>query len=154
MTRKLDISARQITAICRGAAKAGCVAELVINGTVVRLVPEGSAAKARSLDDELDDEWQQFQERLEREEAEWKALVPGPRLNWREEKALAQLDRHGTGVVVGFEQIRGMGIDTAERLAARGFVEIRSRSPESLDACALTDAGLVVARKLAGSGRR
>ncbi|TIW62958.1 MAG: hypothetical protein E5V48_02530 [Mesorhizobium sp.] len=41
MTRSLAISARQITAICKGVAKAGFVAEVVINGIVVRLVPEG-----------------------------------------------------------------------------------------------------------------
>jgi hypothetical protein len=40
MTRKLAISARQVTAICKGAAKAGFVAELVIDDLVVRLVPD------------------------------------------------------------------------------------------------------------------
>jgi putative alpha-1,2-mannosidase len=48
MTRSLAISARQITAICKGVAKAGFVAEVVINGTVVRLVPEGGAQSAAS----------------------------------------------------------------------------------------------------------
>jgi hypothetical protein len=44
MTRKLAISARQVTAICKGAAKAGFVAELVIDDMVVRLIPDRGAA--------------------------------------------------------------------------------------------------------------
>lgn len=40
MARKLDLSARQVTALCKGAAKAGFVAEVIIGGVVVRLVPE------------------------------------------------------------------------------------------------------------------
>ncbi|QND57374.1 hypothetical protein [Mesorhizobium huakuii] len=56
MTRSLAISARQITAICKGAAKAGFVAEVIINGTIVRLVPQGSAQSAASpsVDERLD----------------------------------------------------------------------------------------------------
>lgn len=38
MPGKLDLTARQVTAICKGAAKAGFVAEVVIGGIVVRLV--------------------------------------------------------------------------------------------------------------------
>ncbi|WP_192180492.1 hypothetical protein [Mesorhizobium amorphae] len=52
MTRSLAISARQITAICKGVAKAGFVAEVVINGIVVRLVPEGRAKSAASLSED------------------------------------------------------------------------------------------------------
>jgi len=40
MTRSLAIAASQITAICKGAAKAGFIAEVIINGVTVRLVPE------------------------------------------------------------------------------------------------------------------
>jgi hypothetical protein len=40
MTRPLPLPARQVEAICKGAAKAGFVAELVIGKIVVRLVPE------------------------------------------------------------------------------------------------------------------
>ncbi|RWB98843.1 MAG: hypothetical protein EOQ56_19095 [Mesorhizobium sp.] len=39
MTRALAISSRQITAICKGASKAGFVAEVIIGGVTVRLVP-------------------------------------------------------------------------------------------------------------------
>lgn len=49
VTRSLAISARQITAICKGVAKVGFVAEVVINGIVVRLVPEGRAQSAASF---------------------------------------------------------------------------------------------------------
>ncbi|RWC32852.1 MAG: hypothetical protein EOS54_31755 [Mesorhizobium sp.] len=40
MRKPLAISQRQITAICKGAKAAGCIAELVIGGVIVRLVPD------------------------------------------------------------------------------------------------------------------
>lgn len=51
MTRSLAISARQVTAICKGAAKAGFVAELVINGVTVRLVPSDASKAAKDFDE-------------------------------------------------------------------------------------------------------
>jgi hypothetical protein len=41
--RPLDLTARQIRAIAKGARDAGCVAEVVIGKTVVRLIPEDRA---------------------------------------------------------------------------------------------------------------
>ncbi|WP_164743087.1 hypothetical protein [Mesorhizobium sp. Z1-4] len=38
--RSLDITQRQVTALCKGAAKAGYVAEVKIGNIVVRLIPE------------------------------------------------------------------------------------------------------------------
>lgn len=43
MTRKLDISARQVAAICRGAAKAGYAPIVQIGNTLVRLIPADTA---------------------------------------------------------------------------------------------------------------
>ncbi len=43
MTRPLPITARQVTAICKGAEKAGYVPLIEIGNTVVRLVPEDRA---------------------------------------------------------------------------------------------------------------
>lgn len=40
MSRPLAISQKQVTALCKGAAAAGFVAEVVIGGVVVRLVPD------------------------------------------------------------------------------------------------------------------
>lgn len=63
MTRGLALSARQITAICKGAAKAGFVAEIVVNGMVIRLVPEPQATKrtvASIVDDGLES-WDDYQ---------------------------------------------------------------------------------------------
>lgn len=40
MTKRLAISARQVTAICQGAAKAGFIPEIVIDGVTVRLLPQ------------------------------------------------------------------------------------------------------------------
>lgn len=68
VTRPLSISARQITAICKGAAKAGFVAEIIINGTLVRLVPEARASRpigatvAKELDEELEG-WDEYHRR-------------------------------------------------------------------------------------------
>lgn len=43
MTRALDISQRQITALCKGAAKAGYAPIVQIGKVFVRLVPEKHA---------------------------------------------------------------------------------------------------------------
>lgn len=40
MTRKLDMTAKQVQAICNGAEKAGFIPEIKIGNAVVRLVPE------------------------------------------------------------------------------------------------------------------
>ncbi|WP_287113552.1 hypothetical protein [Mesorhizobium sp.] len=40
MTKVLPLPARQVEAICKGAAKAGFVAELKIGNILVRLMPE------------------------------------------------------------------------------------------------------------------
>jgi hypothetical protein len=39
MNRPLDLTQRQVRALCEGAKKAGCVPEIVIGKTLVRLVP-------------------------------------------------------------------------------------------------------------------
>lgn len=43
MTRSLALTVRQVTAICKGAAKAGFVAEVKIGDVFVRLMPAGMA---------------------------------------------------------------------------------------------------------------
>lgn len=40
MTKRMSITSSQVAAICRGAAREGFVAELVIDGVTVRLLPE------------------------------------------------------------------------------------------------------------------
>lgn len=77
MTRSLALSARQITAICKGAAKAGCVAEIIVNGMVVRLVPEAQAAKPTraTVPNELDDELEGWDDYYRRQNNE--ATGPG-----------------------------------------------------------------------------
>jgi hypothetical protein len=41
--RPLDLTQRQVRALCEGARKAGCVAEVRIGKVVVRLIPEEHA---------------------------------------------------------------------------------------------------------------
>lgn len=43
MSRKLDITARQVTALCKGAARAGYAPLVQIGNTIVRLLPEEHA---------------------------------------------------------------------------------------------------------------
>lgn len=50
MTQPLAIPQRQVTAICRGAAKAGFVAEVKIGEVVVRLIPEDQAKNRDTVD--------------------------------------------------------------------------------------------------------
>lgn len=40
MTKRLDVTARQVTAICKGAEKAGHIPEIKIGNAFIRLVPE------------------------------------------------------------------------------------------------------------------
>jgi len=40
MTKRLDITARQVTAICEGAKKAGCTPEIKIGNAYIRLIPQ------------------------------------------------------------------------------------------------------------------
>lgn len=43
VTRKLELSARQVTALCKGASKAGYAPIVQIGNTLVRLLPEEHA---------------------------------------------------------------------------------------------------------------
>ncbi|RWE78102.1 hypothetical protein [Mesorhizobium sp.] len=64
MSKPIAITQRQITAICKGAARAGFIAEIIINGVVVRLVPEAHAAKLAGgpSESDLDDELESWDE--------------------------------------------------------------------------------------------
>jgi hypothetical protein len=55
MTRPLPITARQVTAICKGAEKAGYVPLIEIGNTVVRLIPAYRAIHPQA-DEPIDDE--------------------------------------------------------------------------------------------------
>lgn len=54
MTRALALPARQVTALCRGAAKAGHIAEVKIGDVVVRLVPIVNAQPSPKVDEDED----------------------------------------------------------------------------------------------------
>lgn len=185
MTRSLAISARQITAICKGAAKAGFVAEVVINGVVVRLVPEGRVQSgARSSEDDwldvvdspsaratssqppypnaLSEHYKKlgFDPRTMKDtdytrlygeaEARWKASIPGTPLQKRERDALRQLNAYGPNVPVLWSKIKNCGIDTTERLHARGFIDTtpHPKHADSVEFLILTEAGHKEAAKL------
>jgi hypothetical protein len=51
MSRALAIRQKQVTALCKGAAKAGFVAEVKIGDVVVRLVPAIPAQGKPEVDD-------------------------------------------------------------------------------------------------------
>jgi hypothetical protein len=50
VTRALPLKQKQITALCKGAAAAGFVAEVKIGDVVVRLIPKGDAQPERPID--------------------------------------------------------------------------------------------------------
>lgn len=54
MTRALPLKQKQVTALCKGAAAAGCIAEVKIGDVFVRLVPIGNP-QAKSPVDEAED---------------------------------------------------------------------------------------------------
>lgn len=50
MTKPIPLPSRQVTAICRGAAKAGFVAEVKIGDVVIRLIPDDHSGKHEDID--------------------------------------------------------------------------------------------------------
>lgn len=54
MTKPLPLPARQVEALCKGAAKAGYIPEVKIGGVVVRLIPAAQAQEQRAVDDDED----------------------------------------------------------------------------------------------------
>lgn len=56
MSRPLGIKQKQVTALCKGAAAAGCIAEVKIGDVFVRLIPNGLAQPERRIDDAADPE--------------------------------------------------------------------------------------------------
>lgn len=69
MTLKpLALTQRQVKALCRGAAQAGFVAEILIDGAFVRLVPQDAPpSQVYKTPEQLEDE------ELDRELARWSA---------------------------------------------------------------------------------
>lgn len=62
----MALSQRQIKALCLGAAQAGCVPEILINGTFIRLVPKDAPPSQvyktpeQIREEELDAELERF----------------------------------------------------------------------------------------------
>jgi hypothetical protein len=54
VTRALPLKQKQITALCKGAAAAGFVAEVKIGDVVIRLVPKGDAQSKGRIDEQED----------------------------------------------------------------------------------------------------
>jgi hypothetical protein len=52
MSRALALNQRQVTAICKGAARAGYVAEVKIGDVVVRLIPANQIRENPAIDDD------------------------------------------------------------------------------------------------------
>lgn len=52
MSRPLALKQKQVTALAKGAAAAGCIAEVKIGDVVVRLVPAANAQSAQKPVDE------------------------------------------------------------------------------------------------------
>lgn len=50
MTKPIPLPSRQVTAICKGAAKAGFVAEVKIGDVVVRLIPDDHSERKDNVD--------------------------------------------------------------------------------------------------------
>ena len=53
-SRALALNQKQVTAICKGAAKAGFVAEVKIGDVVVRLIPAANSQPEKPVDDAED----------------------------------------------------------------------------------------------------
>lgn len=51
MTKPIPLPSRQVTALCKGAAKAGFVAEVKIGDVIVRLIPDDHRGTTDTVDD-------------------------------------------------------------------------------------------------------
>lgn len=56
MSRALALPARQVTALCKGAAKAGYIPEVKIGDVVVRLIPAANAQERGPIDETISPE--------------------------------------------------------------------------------------------------
>jgi hypothetical protein len=65
MTRKLDLTARQVTALCKGAARAGYIPIVKIGDVSIQLVPEDKAPALDTAEAELDKELGEWERSLE-----------------------------------------------------------------------------------------
>jgi hypothetical protein len=54
VSRALALKQKQVTALCKGAAAAGCIAEVKIGDVVIRLVPAANSQSGRPIDEEED----------------------------------------------------------------------------------------------------
>jgi hypothetical protein len=50
VSKPLPLTERQVTALAKGAVKAGCVAEVKIGDVVVRLIPKGDAQETSEVE--------------------------------------------------------------------------------------------------------
>lgn len=77
MTRALDLRQEQVTALIRGAAKAGCIAVVKIGEVVIHLVPADSPQVDGRIDQTINpanfqtlEEWDAWKERKRAREAQ------------------------------------------------------------------------------------
>jgi hypothetical protein len=77
-------------------------------------------------------------------EAKWRAEIPTLPLTKLERRSLEQLAEYGPGVVAPRNKIKGCGVNTQERLEARGFIEVKYRDGEldRTEGYILTEKGL------------
>jgi|GEM_PF-2323144 len=172
MPRKLDLTARQVTALCNGAAQAGYIPVVQIGDVTIRLVPEKMAAgligpgwgerPINRIDQLLESRKGRFgsANKWKREsaaphepdEARWEEEPVGSPLNKRERDALQQLAVYGIGVAVPWRHIQNCGPATEERPLVRGFLETRPQAkyPDRIGAYVLTEAGLAAWEKIKG----
>jgi len=84
----------------------------------------------------------------------WKATIPGKPPGKLERGALLQMTKYEVGEFIAFHKIKRCGGDTSDRLAARGFIEVRMREPDILEGFILTPVGLEAAKALEASGSK
>ncbi|MCX5517780.1 hypothetical protein OSH10_04980 [Kaistia defluvii] len=90
----------------------------------------------------------EFRRQYQAAKAEWRASIPNSPLNKRERAALTQFSR--PGIEVEARTVKGAGIETAERLEARGYIEIHFSEPNRVRGYVLTDKGMQAREQLLG----
>ncbi len=160
MSKRLDVTAQQIAAICKGAKRAGYIAEIKIGNAFIRLVPEelseGLHEPPMSHLDKL------FARKRATDEAKARIKqnidnlsndISASPLNKREKDTLKQLSKRGVGVLVFWRDIKNCGVNTHDQLAARKFIKLKfqEKYPDRIHGYILTEAGMAAWKKIENS---
>lgn len=155
MTRKLNLTARQVTALCKGAARAGYVPIVKIGDISIHLVPQDDAHVCGTTTTELDDELEEWErtvrDRLLRPILDVKSVLSRSDKEFRHsvETADQRATRHAKVQAQWKADLLCSELDHREH---RAMSQLASRPDEPQHISTIAGAGSVTAHRLALRG--